>query len=267
VCDSPVANVFLHMLLAFALLGGALAIFLGTLAALGLWQSGGTKALERRFTPEQWAQLQRRLEELPKATRSYTHWKMRLDPVYALVIAELPLEGELVDLGTGIGLLPMMLGLTRPLLHIRGVEWDRRKAKLAQNLLRGLPRASVEEADARAYSIGSASAITMLDILHYSPFAQAQRWLAMCAAALAPGGVLLIRDLEPSPWAIAVWMERIWVHSRWNRGGGVHPRPSSELAEELTGYGLTVVTRRAGFGLFRANTLTTARRPTFAAAK
>jgi len=256
------ANLVIEMLLGSALLGGPLAILLGTIGALGLWWSRGTRSLEKRFTPEQWAQLRARLRVLPKSTRSYAHWKLRLDPVYALVLTELPLKGELVDLGTGIGLLPVMLGLTRPSLRIRGVEWDARKAEMARQLLRGLPCVSVEEADARAYPIGSPSAITMLDILHYSPLPDAQRLLAVCAGALAPGGALLIRDLEPSPWAIAPWLERVWVRSRWSRGGGVHPRSSSELAQELRGFGLTVVRRQAGSGLFRANTLILARRPT-----
>jgi SAM-dependent methyltransferase len=218
------------------------------------------RSLAKAFQPEQWADLQARVQQLPKPFRSYAHSKLRLDPVYLLELAELPWEGELLDLGTGIGLLPLLLGLLRPALRVRGVEWDARKAGLARQMLGGLASASVEEADARTHSLGSPNAIAMLDILHYSPAADARRWLEACARALAPGGVLLIRALEPGRFAVAPWLEWVSVRMKWNRGDAVYPRPSSELARDLTHLGLTVVRRPAGVGLFRDNTLTIARR-------
>jgi 2-polyprenyl-3-methyl-5-hydroxy-6-metoxy-1,4-benzoquinol methylase len=244
-----------------AWVGGLGVICLGGLSAFGLWWLRATKLLAKQFSPEQWAELQERLRQLPRYFRFYAHWKLRLDPVYELALAELPTKGELLDLGTGIGLLPVLVALARPSLRIRALEWDRRKAEVARRLLKGLPRASVEEVDARAFPNASTSAITMLDILHYGPPSVARRWLHACAGALEPGGVLLIRELEPSTWAVAPWLERVAVRMRLNRGGAVHPHPSSELAQELTGLGLTVVRYQAGFGLFRANTLTVARRP------
>jgi uncharacterized protein (DUF2062 family) len=255
------ASLFLDMLVGGALVGGVLAILLGTSSALGLWWLRGTRSLAKAFTSEQWDALRARLQCLPKSFRFYAYWKLRLDPVYLLVLAELPLEGELVDLGTGIGLLPAMLGLVRPTLRVRGVEWDARKVDVARQLLSGLTSASLEAANARTFPLGSPAAITMLDILHYSPLPDAQRWLEACAGALIPGGVLLIRELEPGRGAIAPWLERISVGLKWNRAGGVYPRPSSEIARELTSLGLAVVRRPAGLGLFSDNTLTIARRP------
>jgi uncharacterized protein (DUF2062 family) len=255
------AGLFLDMLVGTALVGGALAVFLGGMSALGFWWLRATKSLSRQFTPEQWTELWTRLHRLPIFFRRYAAWKLRLDPVFLLVLAELPPTGELVDLGTGMGLLPVLLGLSRPSLRIRGVEWDTRKAEVARRLVMGLPEVTIDEGDARAYPLGTPQAITLLDILHYSPPAEAQAWLSSCAGALAPGGVLLIRELEPSTWAIAPWLERVAVQVTWNRGRGVYARPSSALVQELTDLGLTVVCRPAGSGLFRANTLTIARRP------
>jgi uncharacterized protein (DUF2062 family)/2-polyprenyl-3-methyl-5-hydroxy-6-metoxy-1,4-benzoquinol methylase len=255
------ASLFLDMLVGGALVGGVLAIVLGTLSAFGLWWLRGARSLTRAFRPEQWAEMRARLQRLPRVFRTYAYWKLRLDPVYLLVLAEVPLEGELLDLGTGIGLLPLMLSLLRPALRVRGVEWDARRVDVARQLLSGLTSASIEEANACAYPIGSPACITMLDILHYSPLPDAQRWLEACAGALRPGGVLLIRELEPGHFAVAPWLERVSVRLRWNRGGGVYAPPSSEIARDLTSLGLTVVRRPAGLGLFRDNTLTIARRP------
>jgi hypothetical protein len=218
-------------------------------------------ALAQRFTPEQWTEIHERLRSLPRALRSYAYWKLRLDPVYAQVLEELPLQGEMVDLGTGIGLLPLLVALTRPSLRIRAVEWDSHKARTARFLLRGLRHVTVEEVDARAVPIGTPTAIAMLDILHYSAHSEAVRWLRACIGALHPGGVLLIRELEPSRWAIAPLLERVAVLARWNRGGGVYPLSSSEVADLLSNLGLKVANRPAGSGLFRANTLTIARWP------
>ena len=148
------ASLFLDMLVGGALVGGVLAILLGTLSTFGLWWLRGTRSLAKAFTPEQWVQMRARLQRLPRGFRTYAYWKLRLDPVYLLVLAELPSEGELVDLGTGIGLLPAVLGLLRPALRVRGVEWDARKVDVARQLLSGLTSASVEEANARAYPIG-----------------------------------------------------------------------------------------------------------------
>jgi uncharacterized protein (DUF2062 family) len=255
------ASLLLDMLVGGALVGGVLAVLLGTLSAFGFWWLRGTKSLAKAFRPDQWAEMRARLQRLPRFFRNYAYWKLRLDPVYLLVLAELPLEGELLDLGAGIGLLPLLLGLLRPALRVRGVEWDARKVAVARQLLSGLTCATVEEANALTYVLGSPTAITLLDILNYSPLPEAQRWLEACAGALGPGGVLLIRGLEPGRFAIAPWLERVSVRLKWNRGGGVYPRPSSEIARELTSLGLTVVRRPTGLGLFRDNTLTIARRP------
>jgi uncharacterized protein (DUF2062 family) len=255
------AGLFLDMLVGGALVGAGLGILLGALSALGLWWFRGMRSLAKAFRPEQWAELHARLQQLPKSSRSYAYSKLRLDPVYLLVLAELPWEGELLDLGTGIGLLPLLLGLLRPALRVRGVEWDARQARMARQVLSGLASTSVEEADARTHPIGSPNAIAMLDIRHFSSGADARCWLDACAQALAPGGVLLIRELAPGRFAVARWLERISVRMKWNREEAIYPRPSSELARELTHLGLTVVRRPAGVGLFRDNTLTIAHKP------
>jgi SAM-dependent methyltransferase len=48
-------------------------------------------------------------------------------------------------------------------------------------------------ADFRAVDYGRVDAIVMLDVLHYNDFASQEAVLARARAALAPGGVLLLR--------------------------------------------------------------------------
>ena len=263
----PVATVavdlFLELLIGGLLVGGILGAVLGGLTTFLVKKHRAHRLLREYFTPEQWVVLQRRLTALPRAWRSYARWKLRLDPVYPLVLAELTTETELLDLGAGIGLLTLLLAIKQPQIRVRAVEWDAGKVKLARALLEGIAGAKVEEGDARQCALGHPAAVTLIDVLHYSSVAEQTTWLKRCAQALQPGGALIIRELDPRR-AWQSWsshLENIAVWGGWNRGSGVHPRPSAEIAQELTALGMTVVRQPAGWGPFGANSLLIARKP------
>jgi uncharacterized protein (DUF2062 family) len=257
------AELFLELLVGGLLVGGVLAAGLGSATASLIRRSRSQKPLRNFFTAEQWQQLQSRLQSLPPRWRSYARWKLRLDPVYASVMAELPEDTELVDLGTGMGLLPLLLAIRCPKAHVRAVEWDARKTRIARKLLDGLPAAEgFEMGDARHYPLGRARAVSLVDVLHYSPVEEQKVWLTRCASALEPNGILLIRDLEPSTarWPWTLLLETLAVRLGWNRGDGIQIWPPAEMARALTAVGFAVEVRRAGRGLFRANTLLIARK-------
>ncbi|WP_158501611.1 DUF2062 domain-containing protein [Vitiosangium sp. GDMCC 1.1324] len=256
------ADLFLDLLVGGLLVGGVLAAGLGWMTAYLLQRQRTRGSLSDLFTPEQWAQLQGRLEGLPRAWRKYALWKMRLDPVYKLILPELPEDAELLDLGSGMGLLPLLLSVRSPRSSVRAVEWDERKVRMAHQLLEGLPAVRVEAGDASKCPLGTPNAVALLDVLHYSPIAQQQEWLLRCAEALRPGGLLLVRELEPkqSRWPLAPVLERLAVRLGWNRGASVHAWSPSEMARMLTPLGFTAELRPAGSGVFSANTLLIARK-------
>ena len=256
------ADLFLELLVGGLLVGGILGAVLGGLTTYLVKKHRARRLLREYFTLEQWAELQRRLGALPRAWRSYARWKLRLDPVYPLVLAQLATESELLDLGAGIGLLSLLVAIKQPQIRVRAVEWDARKVKLARALLEGIAGAKVEEGDARQCALGHPHAVAIIDVLHYSSAAEQTSWLKRCAQALQPGGTLIIRELDPrrarQSWSSR--LENIAVWGGWNRGGGVHPRPSAEIAQDLTALGMTVVRQPAGWGPFGANSLLIARK-------
>ena len=255
------ADLFLDLLVGGLVVGGGLAVLLGFATAFTVKHARMPRALAAHLSPEQWEQVGARLRELPRSWRSYAGWKLRLDPMYALALAQLPEDVDAVDLGSGMGLLPLLLGARSPGARVRAVEWDVRKVEVARRLLHGLPGMQPEQGDARTASLGTPGAITLFDVLHYSPPAEQREWLTRCARALAPGGLLLVRELEPRKGAWAPRLERLATRFGWNRGAGVQPWPPSEMAAALTALGFTVDIQPAGSGLFRANTLLAARKP------
>lgn len=255
-------RLFLDLLLGGLVVGGVLAGILGGATAHAVSQARLPGGLAPHLTPEQWAAAQARLKALPRFFRHYAAWKLKLDPVYARVLAELPEDVELVDLGSGMGLLPLLLTLRSPKARVRAVEWDARKVDVARKLVSGLP-VEVEQGDARTFALGRPKALTLIDVMHYSPVEEQRAWLERCAEALAPGGVLLIRELEPGQqgrrWAPL--LEKLAVGWGWNRGATVQPWPPAEMVRVLTARGYTAVILPAGSGAFRANSLVVARKP------
>ena len=139
------------------------------------------------------------------------------------------------------------------------MEWDAEKAGVARTLLHG--QAEVVTADARVTELGRPDAIVLMDVLHYLPIDEQRTWLDRCVDALEPGGVLLLRELDPEASGTSARIERRAVKSGWNKGGGVYPWPLSQMHQHLESRALAVTRSSAGKGLFRANGLLVAHKP------
>jgi uncharacterized protein (DUF2062 family)/SAM-dependent methyltransferase len=199
------------------------------------------------------------LPALPRRYRYYAGWKVRLDPVYPQVVPKLTGRREVVDLGAGMGLLAFFLRLASPQTKVRCVEWDAEKASVARLLLGA--QTEVATADARTAELGRPDGIVLMDVLHYVPVEEQRPWLERCVQALEPGGVLLVRELDPEANGTSARIEQRAVKSGWNKGGGVFPWPLSQMQAHLEGLGLKVSREPAGKGLFRANALLVAQKP------
>lgn len=210
--------------------------------------------------------LRSRLRALPRWYRHYGGWKVRLDPVYAVAMRELEDAREVVDLGSGMGLMEALLAGRGPRTRIRGLEWDARKAAVARRLTAGLPNVMLETCDARTAPLGTPDAILLVDLLHYFPRDEQAPWLGRCAAALAPGGLLFIRDLDASGpgRGAAALIERFAVAFGWNRAARVLPWAVAEMGAHLEGLGLRTEVRALGRGPFAGNALVLARKPPLA---
>jgi SAM-dependent methyltransferase len=240
------------------IVGAALA---GPLAATMIRRARERSSGNARLTLEELDALDDRLDVLPRRYHQYAAWKARLDPLYPTVLPYLVNRREVLDLGAGIGMLAVLLTGRSPNTRVRSVEWDQEKAEQARKLLAGTS-AVAEEGDAFKVELGRPDAICLFDVLHYTPRAQQEELLGRCAQAVADGGALLVRELDPTPGKSS-WAERIerWAVQRgWNQGGGVHVWPPIEIKAFLEARGFQVELLPGGRGLFNANALVVAKR-------
>jgi SAM-dependent methyltransferase len=205
-----------------------------------------------------------RYRRLPRFYRCYAAAKYRRDPVYRLLAARLEGAERVVDLGCGIGLLPVLLSLMPGRRQVTGVEWDGRKLEMARQATSGLTAVTLVEADIRAVAIPEADAIVFADVLHYFDLEIQERLLRAASAALLPGGQLLVRETDACAQRgarLTRLVESMAVRLGWNRGLGIHFRAAGELAADLRRLGLDVErVEAAGSGL-AGNWLLCARQP------
>jgi uncharacterized protein (TIGR03546 family) len=262
------ADFLLDLVVGGLVVGGVLGLGLGWLTARVVRAHRERHQDDPALDDEALEGLADRLDRLPGQYRTYGSWKVRLDPVYPLVLERLAGAKQVLDLGAGMGLMEALFAARFPCARIRAVEWDDRKVQIARQLLGDLPLVEVEQADARAVGLGSPDAILLIDVLHYLPPAAQREWLERCAAALAIGGVLLVRELDStrSKGNLAERIDRWAVRLGWNRGAGVEAWPIEEISGRLRELGFDVEVRPAGKGMFSANALIVAHKPPRSAA-
>jgi 2-polyprenyl-3-methyl-5-hydroxy-6-metoxy-1,4-benzoquinol methylase len=257
---APASDIVKHYLSSF----GLGAIILGLLVAvpagfIAAWQMRRHQRNPKPMLDDQALEaFDDALVRLPRRYRHYAAWKLRLDPVYPMVVPKLKGRREVVDLGAGMGLLAFFLRAASPQTKVRCVEWDAEKANVARALLNA--QADVVTADARTADLGRPDAIVLMDVLHYTPIEEQRACLDRCVAALDADGLLLVRELDPEASATSARIEQRAVKSGWNKGGGVHPWPLSQMQAHLESKGLEVTRAPAGKGFFRANALLVARK-------
>jgi uncharacterized protein (DUF2062 family) len=156
---------------------------------------------------------------------SITAWefacgKLRGDPVYRNTLGGglLPSGRALVDVGCGQGLMLALLaeghrhaGAGVPPAarssfpqfdRLIGIEIRPRIARLARNALG--TDAEILEQDARSIGTGSCSAVLFFDVLHLMSPNDQEAVVRTMAAALEPGGIILVRDGDASAgWRFA----------------------------------------------------------------
>jgi uncharacterized protein (DUF2062 family)/SAM-dependent methyltransferase len=173
----------------------------------------------------------------------YAKMKYRMDPCYRAILPHVAPGTLTVDLGTGLGMLPVVIALAGEGRRAVGVEWDREKLAAGKHAARALPEVELRDGDARQAELPACDVITLVDMLHYYD-AEAQRaLLARCRAALRPGGRILVREGDAERRGGARWtrmIERLAVRLGWNRGPSVRFRPVPELVADLEALGLRV---------------------------
>jgi uncharacterized protein (DUF2062 family)/SAM-dependent methyltransferase len=212
----------------------------------------------------------------------FARGKLRHDPLYFALLArgELPADGLLLDLGCGRGILMSLLATARaqaargifppgwtapgPSLRFHGVEGRERAARAARQALG--EEATIATADLRALCPGElpgAAAIFLLDVLHYLAADEQEKLLDHAAAALEPGGVLVLREADAAAggaFARTRAAERLAALLRGHFRQCLCFRSAAEWTERLAARGLAVTAVPMSQGTPFANVLLAARR-------
>lgn len=223
--------------------------------------------LASRFAP------QRNASPAERSRFHYVRIKLTTDPV-ARLVAEVEGDqpgvlGEVLDVGTGRGQLPMLLVELGRATRARGIDWDEAKIR-AGNAAAGAKDdlapldVKLEVADAREALLGEADTVLLVDLLHYFTPEEQDAILERAARAVRPGGRLLVREADSERGlrtTMTLLEERIFTFLRFNRGERVHFRPARELVARLEAAGLVCDVRPAWGKTPFSNVLIVARRP------
>lgn len=253
-----------------ALAGGGAALTFGGLAAKrALWPSDGRRAPYRLpdNAPPWVAAVERTAsryvppEESTPQQRTRFHYvrvKMLSDPI-AQMIAEYArtLEGglgELCDVGTGAGQLPILLRELGLAGRVHGVDWDEAKIEDAKAAARGRGDdpppldAHFFKGDARDAELPPSDTVLLIDLLHYFRPEEQEKILRNAASAVRPGGHILIREADTERGFrsfMTLAEERFFTLVRFNRGERVRFLPARERVRVLEEMGFSCEVRPA----------------------
>ena len=125
---------------------------------------------------------------------------------FRAVAAELPESGSILEVGCGHGLLSLHLASTSAGRKVTGIDVDRDKLEAATAAADGAGLAATfEVVEGAALPDGPWDAIAIVDVLYLLSADDQRALLRACAARLAFGGVLAVKEMAPVPRWKARW--------------------------------------------------------------
>jgi 2-polyprenyl-6-hydroxyphenyl methylase/3-demethylubiquinone-9 3-methyltransferase len=137
-------------------------------------------------------------------TKLYLRIKFRICPLLRTE-AYFPDHGDFIDLGCGNGLFPAILKLGAPGRNILGVDLDARKISAARKTLANVPHLDFRLGDVLTFDYPPADVYSLIDVLYLLPLEAQDLVLRKCQAALRPGGVLLVKEMDKRPRRKHLW--------------------------------------------------------------
>lgn len=197
-------------------------------------------------------------DPLPLLARIFIRLRLAILPLEE-VESEVP-SGRILDVGCGYGLLSHYLALTDSRRRVTGIEYDPvLVARARQTVLPG-ERLDFAGGDARAMPLPPCDAVVLCDLLHHLPARGQEHILREAAAALVPGGQIVVKDIEAES---TFWYFWNLFHDRVLRlSGPTHHRTARAWADFLSSCGLSVSVVRHFRHLLYHHIIVVASRPT-----
>ncbi|MFO0675121.1 MAG: methyltransferase domain-containing protein [Polyangiaceae bacterium] len=156
---------------------------------------------------------------LPLVERLYANIRFSILRPKLLSVMDLllPEEGRILDVGCGFGLFAGYFGQTQPKRTVVGVDPDARRVGIAERVSRSLGLAGNRflVGDVRdAHVEGPFDGIYVLDVMHHIPKEDQEAVLVRLRDMLAPGGVLVVKDITTEPFVglkFTEYLDRLMV--------------------------------------------------------
>ncbi len=203
--------------------------------------------------------------DAPVSARAHVWVRWATCP-FPAVAAQLPRAGRILEIGCGHGLLSLHLALMSADRRVQGIDVDVGKLAAARAAAaRGGLSCTFEKVEGDHLPAGPWDGIAIVDVLYLLPADGQLGLLRSCAAALAPGGVLVVKEMALAPRWKAAWnaaQETAAVRIlRITQGDELTFLPPTELAAAMTGAGLDVRHRPIHRGYPHPHYLFVGRRP------
>jgi 2-polyprenyl-3-methyl-5-hydroxy-6-metoxy-1,4-benzoquinol methylase len=202
--------------------------------------------------------------DAPLAVRAHVRVRWATCPLRA-VAASVPGEGRVLEVGCGHGLLANYLALESGAREVHGIDVDGPKIEAARHAGQASGATFASLPPGRLPD-GPWDAVAVVDVLYLLADDEQRRLLRACAARLAPGGVLVVKEMSPSPRWKARWnraQETVAVRLlRITEGGGrFRFLPPEQLAGWMAEDGLAVAHRPLDRGYPHPHHIVVGRRP------
>ncbi|MBA3707740.1 MAG: class I SAM-dependent methyltransferase, partial [Planctomycetes bacterium] len=162
----------------------------------------------------------------PLGARTLARLRPRICPFEA-VIALVPPGAHMLDIGCGNGLLLGLLASCGRLAHATGIDFSGRTISAARLMREGLPPAQANRLSFRRQNAhepwpsGPFDVVALIDVLHHVEPGLQRPLIERACAAVAPGGMLLYKDMVARPrWRAGanrlhdLVLARQWIHHR-----------------------------------------------------
>jgi SAM-dependent methyltransferase len=171
--------------------------------------------------------------------RSYVRSKLLIDPALESITALIGSFGRVVDAGSGFGQIGLSLLDRGRAASLVGIDSDPTRIEVARAAAGSSARFEIEELSEATFS--ETDTILFVDSLHYLPLATQDALLARSAAALSPGGRLIVREVASGPSFRSKLTERIERRAARRRGhsGALAFREIGDLVRVMEEQGLT----------------------------
>jgi len=211
----------------------------------------------------------------PLSDRVHCHIRWWTAP-FAALETEVPRDGAILEIGCGHALFSTYLALTSTSRQVRGVDIDADKIEQAGLALARLAPGEADIAVEHRPSgdvptrIGGWDAIVLVDVLYLLSPSARRELLGRCVDALAPDGVLILKEVDTSPRlkaAVAQFQEFLAtkVFRFTATDHDLHFPSVAELRGLLVDCGLAVRTDRLDRGYFHPHCVVIGTRPLRAA--